>query len=157
MKRNLITRQVSEDEETKLALSDEECSEIIKELWHSGKQPVAKISADWHSAGGRIGQYGHMIQYGKSKPRKFDMWDLQSRLRGYDFIVKVKTEGTYGWTGDWISGKTIYSTDLDSIEDYCSYRSGATIEIWKIPANVLKRIRKNNAEKRLRPLAKVRK
>lgn len=121
-----------------MKLTNDQCKDIISMLYQKGKSPAARISANWNSLGGRIGQYSHMIQYGSSKPREFDSWKLERKLGGYDVIVEIHVPGQYGWN-DWIPGKTIYSTNLDDVAKDCTYDSGTSINIWKIPATIVKK------------------
>lgn len=129
-----------------MKLTDTQCKEIISTLYRNGKSPVARISSDWNSFGGRIGQYSHVIQYGSSKPRKFDSYELQRKLGGYDVIIEFHIPGTDGWSG-WIPGKTIYSTDLDEVAKECTYASGTSIDIWKVPASILRKLEKETKMK----------
>lgn len=122
-----------------MKLSDKQCKDIISTLRRKGKEPAARVSPTWHSAGGRIGQYSHEIQYGSTKPRRFDTYELYRKLGGYDVIVEISIPGVYGWNG-WIEGETKYSTDLEDVSKNCTYDSGTSINIWKVPATMLKKI-----------------
>lgn len=122
-------------------LTDTQCKEIISTLYKNGKSPAARILADWHSFGGRIGQYSHMIQYGSSKPREFDSWELERKLGGYDVIVEIHIPGMRGWN-DWIPGKTKYSTNLEDVAKECVYDSGTSIDIWKVPTSIIRKLEK---------------
>lgn len=118
-----------------------QCKEIVSTLYRNGKSPAARISANWNSLGGRIGQYSHMIQYGSSKPRKFDSYELERKLGGYDVIIEIHVPGMHGFTG-WIPSSIEYSTNLDDVAKECTYDSGISIDIWKVPATLLRKLEK---------------
>lgn len=126
-----------------MKLTDEQCKDIISMLYQKDKSPAAVISAKWNSFSGRIGQYSHMIQYGSSKPRKFDSYVLERKLGEYDVIVEIYIPGMHGWTG-WIPSKTVYSTNLDDVVKSCTYDSDTSIKIWKIPASIVKKLEKES-------------
>lgn len=126
-----------------MKLTDEQCKDIISALYQKGKSPAAKISANWNSFGGRIGQYSHTIQYGSGKPRAFDSYKLREKLGGCNVIIEIYIPGMQGWSG-WIPSKTVYSTDLEDVVKDCTYDCGVSINIWKIPATVLKKLEKES-------------
>ena len=139
-----------------MKLTDAQCKEIISTLYRNGKSPAARISADWHSFGGRIGQYSHMIQYGSSKPREFDSLELERKLGGYDVIVEIHVPGMHGFTG-WIPSSTEYSTNLDDVAKDCTYDSGTSIDIWKVPASIMRKIEKETKMESIITLGQLKK
>lgn len=127
-----------------MKLTNDQCKDIVSALYQKGKSPAAKILASWNSFGGRIGQYSHEVQYSSAKkPRKFDMYELRRKFGDCNIIVEIYIPGMRGWN-DWIPAKTVYSTDLEDVAKDCTYDCGVSINIWKIPATVLKKLEKES-------------